>query len=127
MAVKSPTKIKLIKKWLKTLRSGKYAQTKEGFLREVQEDGQVMGHCCLGVLCDIVDPKGWGKNANASHKFSKIGELGTSKSTGMISKTFAKRVGLTPSNCVTLAEMNDGKYGFAELADTISRMTGVNG
>ena len=39
-------------KWLKALRSGDYQQSKFT-LRDAR------GHCCLGVLCDIVDPDAW--------------------------------------------------------------------
>ena len=40
-------------KWLDALRSGKYKQGR-GILR--RPDGSF---CCLGVLCDIIDPNGW--------------------------------------------------------------------
>lgn len=39
-------------KWVAALRSGKYAQG-TGYLRTVR------GYCCLGVLCDVVDPTRW--------------------------------------------------------------------
>ncbi len=38
--------------WLAALRSGKYQQTK-GSLRNGNR------FCCLGVLCDVVNPKNW--------------------------------------------------------------------
>lgn len=41
-------------KWVKALRSGKYKQG-GGFLRKGDR------FCCLGVLCDVVDPEGWGE------------------------------------------------------------------
>lgn len=39
-------------RWITTLRSGEYPQTRK-VLRDVH------GYCCLGVLCDIIDPDGW--------------------------------------------------------------------
>lgn len=39
-------KIRLMKRWIAALRSGKYEQGKGGLFR----DGK---YCCLGVLCDI--------------------------------------------------------------------------
>jgi hypothetical protein len=39
-------------KWIDALRSGKYKQGTK-ILRRNDE------YCCLGVLCDIVDPEGW--------------------------------------------------------------------
>lgn len=39
--------------WLAALRSGKYDQT-TAFLK-----GSTGGYCCLGVLCDVIDPSKW--------------------------------------------------------------------
>lgn len=39
-------------KWIAALRSGKYTQT-AARLRSPT------GHCCLGVLCDVINPEGW--------------------------------------------------------------------
>lgn len=38
--------------WVKALRSGKFKQTQDT-LKEVDENDQVIGHCCLGVLGEI--------------------------------------------------------------------------
>jgi hypothetical protein len=39
--------------WVKALRSGKYKQT-IGQLTEVNpETGEIVGHCCLGVACEL--------------------------------------------------------------------------
>lgn len=42
------------KKWLEALRSGNYKQGSHRL-----RDGNTF--CCLGVLCDIIDPDGWRK------------------------------------------------------------------
>jgi hypothetical protein len=39
------------KKWVKALRSGKYKQVTDR-LTEL-DNGKVLGHCCLGVLCEL--------------------------------------------------------------------------
>lgn len=39
-------------KWLTALRSGEYDQA-TGKLRELNDDGDVVGYCCLGVACEI--------------------------------------------------------------------------
>lgn len=49
-------------KWLHALESGKYSQIKSA-LRTTE------GFCCLGVACDVVDPKGW-KMGNGAHAYS---------------------------------------------------------
>lgn len=48
--------------WLSALRSGKYKKTKNRLKSET-------GFCCLGVLCDITNPKGWKKGWGNSHNF----------------------------------------------------------
>ena len=42
--------------WLVTLRSGKY---KQGTRTLLSVFGHVKSYCCLGVLCDVIDPKSW--------------------------------------------------------------------
>ncbi len=41
------------KKWVEALRSGKYEQIREQFVRF--RDDKPIGYCCLGVLCDVLD------------------------------------------------------------------------
>lgn len=43
----------LVKLWVEALRSGRYQQIK-GVLRQSLANGY--GHCCLGVLCEVVKP-----------------------------------------------------------------------
>lgn len=43
----------LVKQWVEALRSGKYRQTTSR-LRKKLENGY--GHCCLGVLCEVIKP-----------------------------------------------------------------------
>lgn len=45
----------LKRKWVEALRSGKYEQG-HGALRKDDK------FCCLGVLCDVVDPNGWSED-----------------------------------------------------------------
>jgi hypothetical protein len=42
-------------KWIEALESGRYKHSRLS-LRNMA------GYCCLGVLCDIVDPNGWDGN-----------------------------------------------------------------
>jgi len=39
-------------KWIAALRSGEFKQTKDG-LKELAGDDSVVGHCCLGVACEV--------------------------------------------------------------------------
>jgi hypothetical protein len=69
----------MLEEWIVALRSGKYQQAKD----RLRTDG---GYCCLGVLCDITDPKGWeikegcweyyGETAYPTHAMiEQLGEL----------------------------------------------------
>jgi hypothetical protein len=42
--------------WIEALRSGKYKQGREYLYRSNGE------FCCLGVLCDVLDPTDWRKS-----------------------------------------------------------------
>lgn len=47
-----PMPTELLERWVEALRSGKYGQVRE---RLRYEDS----YCCLGVLCDVIEPQGW--------------------------------------------------------------------
>lgn len=49
----SPDQADLARRWVKALRSGEYKQATGGLRSEAG------GFCCLGVLCDVVDPSQW--------------------------------------------------------------------
>lgn len=51
-------KAEIKRKWLEALRSGKY---KQGQKRLRGLDNR---YCCLGVLCDVVNPDDWVKDGN---------------------------------------------------------------
>lgn len=57
----SPTMSILIRQWLRALRSGGYRQGREG-LCSISDNPDSEGYCCLGVLCDLVDPSTWVKS-----------------------------------------------------------------
>lgn len=52
----------LNREWVAALRSGKYKQgtnALRGYLLDPDEDNYESTHCCLGVLCDMVDHDAW--------------------------------------------------------------------
>lgn len=102
-------------KWLAALRSGKYKQTSD-----VLHDER--GMCCLGVLIDVVDPKGWKQAGWDYNRCSYEGE------DQLPTAAFCERVGLpapvrkySTRTTITnkLAEMNDDGKSFTEIADFI--------
>lgn len=104
----------LKQKWLDALRSGQYEQGR-GTMRT--EDNKF---CCLGVLCDLLDPGEWeqGPFTNA-YFFDGMRDLPSTR--------VKKRVGLLgllgPHDGVSpvskLAGMNDSGYSFTQIADWI--------
>jgi hypothetical protein len=111
------------KLWLAALRSGKYGQTRGNLASP-----RLKKMCCLGVLCDIVDPEGWGdvvihKGSEGSRKRVRLydGKTGI-PSMAIWKKAMAPekdgRVFILAQG--SLASMNDeDKFSFAEIADWI--------
>ena len=101
----------LQKKWVKTLRSGKYKQGKEALKKGEK-------YCCLGVLCDIEQKlttegyvKGTGNEAylpkTLVSKYSFHSEEGNLKNYS--------------NGKPSLVVMNDKGYTFKEIADFIEQ------
>ena len=92
-------------KWLAALRSGEYEQT-TAQLRHNVGDGTYL-YCCLGVLCNIVDPERWtGKNDELY-----LGENVEGVVTRVDSyppKDVLELVGLDKADTHMLAVLNDG-------------------
>lgn len=103
----------LKKKWVKALRSGRYKQT-EGVLREEQgnrANGKpIYGYCCLGVLCNVANYRGW------------IGDSLHDMGDGDITSVSTKKSGLTESQISKLISMNDeDQLSFKGIADWIEK------
>lgn len=102
-------------KWCEALRSGKYLQGR-GALRVVTAEG-VDSYCCLGVLCDLVDPAGWRNMprlndmpGKRSHKLGMGGTLGYDARTAL---------GIGWSKTSDLAKDNDSGSSFLDIAGRI--------
>lgn len=108
-------------KWIDALRTGKYQQGR-GVLRT---DNNCF--CCLGVLCDLVDPNGW-RSANLietsvegtdvsqeAHPFY-VGEIGSAVS---LPSTLRERLGLHIADVSALIRMNDSGMPFESIAKHI--------
>lgn len=89
------------RKWVEVLRSGKYKQGL-GRLRTVDNC-----YCCLGVLCDLIDPTGW----------EGYGDYKWRESKDDVPEKTADEISLGSQHC--LIEMNDGGLPFAAIADWI--------
>jgi hypothetical protein len=112
---------KLIQRWIKALRSGKYKQA-HGVLRTGDNR-----YCCLGVLCDLVDHKGWSAKpkpfedttAFTHRRAATGGNLG--KGT-MPSGPLGDLVFFTGDMATDLADLNDDQgRSFTYIANVIEK------
>lgn len=104
-----------IKKWLKALRSGKYNQV-EGTLKEVDEEGNTIGFCCLGVYRQAVSRKkveGCVREEGLEYDYIDEGTEDVYKS---LRSTLGDKI------VDTGISMNDKGKSFTEIADEIESM-----
>lgn len=109
------------KEWIEALRGGEYKQS-FGTLREIGEDGETRGFCCLGVLCNLhalEHPK------IAANQLSPKSYLG---STSVLSVEVMEWAGLSdPQGIVwnggndSLTAINDSGKSFKYIAAQIEK------
>lgn len=97
--------------WLRALRGGKYQQG-HGKLRHTDDSGDK--YCCLGVLCDLVDPTGWKPpGTNSAGYYHK-------EASGYPSAEVRAIAELASDDENTLVALNDGRRAsFLEIAKYI--------
>lgn len=99
------------KRWINELRSDKYQQS-TGSLKDKD------GYCCLGVLCDIVDKKGWGRIQRGSYRH----HLDHSGDHIDINDTTPALHALSLGSREKLVKLNDDKnYSFKRIATWIEK------
>ena len=115
----------LAKQWVAELRSGKYKQAKR-VLRTPDDE-----FCCLGVLCDIIDPERWGNEGRITGTYQGGGvsgiEFQREWESGFLPQDvyvfppspFLNLVGLSYEQAKRLAGMNDGGKSFEQIANKI--------
>lgn len=105
------------KKWVAALRSGKYEQGR-GLLRNKEDR-----YCCLGVLCDVIDPTKWSPDSTGfTH--------GYEESDVALPSDVVKVAGLTSNDpeiaveygVTSLITLNDAHHWtFEQIADIIEK------
>lgn len=111
----------LQERWVKALTDGSYPQT-QNVLRDET------GYCCLGVACDLLDPKGWGKldevtytcgGGSASSKKLAFGWNNTSSASiaGLCTS-----IGIEPFDLRRLVNANDAGESFSEIAKIVANI-----
>ena len=136
-------KNKIMKRWVKALRSGKFKQGRNT-LKQLTRDGGAK-HCCLGVLCEL-----YNQDRKKNHKKMidtkinnwdtnfKYGVIEFDGYSGLLPKEVKEWAGLTHctgefleyADCsfpvtkakyYSLADMNDKGVTFKTIADTIEK------
>lgn len=113
-------KAELKRRWVEALRSGKYKQVNSTLRSGHGYPGEERRYCCLGVLCDIVDPNGWTDWQSRNHPLADDGNsyIRTSalRELGLIGREnggYSQR---------KLAKLNDeGGMDFIAIADIIDK------
>ena len=106
----------IARRWVTALRSGEYEQTE----RRLRKGTKKLGHCCLGVLCDLHSKETgtpWDREEN-----TYLGEHGN------LPQEVIKWAGMLNSGCLpdtvdgfgSLTSLNDySNYAFKKIADVI--------
>lgn len=97
-------------KWVDALKNGKYKQCK-GRLKRKKSVTTPESYCCLGVLCDTIDPSQW--------SYDEGGFCRNFKGRDFIYDLPLGLIPAAPQN--KLIEMNDDGKSFAEIADYIEQ------
>lgn len=106
-------------KWLEALRSGKYIKGRNCLRKTTVIDG-ITSYCCLGVLCDIVNPDAWKqRNVLTSDAVQTIVISSHLNETGLPAFEIKESCQLNIRKCQTLAHMNDDGKSFEEIAKYI--------
>lgn len=98
-------------KWVAALRSGQYKQGRLA-LRS-----QSNCFCCLGVLCDIVQPEGWSAGTGAGCLF--FTHTDGSRQPALPPRSLLDAVGLSMQAADRLSALNDKGRTFEEIANVI--------
>lgn len=96
-------------KWVEALRSGEYKQT-QGRLRDSDS------FCCLGVLCDLVQPKGWKRLGGSESGYWQHGDA-----YAVLPLNIERSTKLTVEEGGMLALLNDSGKSFREIAKVIQK------
>lgn len=116
--------------WIDALESGKYQQTTQ-VLRRNDENGEAVGYCCLGVLCELAVEAGVIQPSILNPNATNISMYGEGENTGNLPKEVRKWVGLATPNgrfnetgeeysSTTLIGLNDTHgYNFQQIAGVL--------
>lgn len=105
----------LAEKWVEALRSGEYNQGTSALRSGYNQ------FCCLGVLCDVIDPSGWIPSLDSRRPYTYNGIMQVLPPSILEISGMRHDLGDYHNEKPHLALMNDHGYSFAEIADTIEQ------
>lgn len=127
----------IAEKWVSALRSGEYQQGTGALVNHDMGNGDILGHCCLGVLCEIAVKEGAGvekigpterSNRDDYEEYSYYAGVEFDKADALLPASVMAWSGMRTSDgghetpdggSGSLASMNDGGASFVEIADFI--------
>lgn len=123
---------KVQEEWARKLTDGTYQQGHQAL--RTGAPGEESRFCCLGVLCDIVDPNGWSWDPDGKKwRFQFFNGQTVEKEGDFLPRGLVEKLGLKESNPtvkvpgkslapdnMTLASLNDdGGYSFIDIAEKV--------
>lgn len=115
----------LKEQWLDALKSGRYAKGRQA-LRSISNVETVERFCCLGVLCDILDPEGWQEPTDASFAASFANKTlvpyavrGGSVNVAYLPEEYVEKADI--HNQMTLTRINDKSETFEPVIEFIEQ------
>lgn len=122
------------KLWAKALVSGEFKQTKRVLTRLDEETGEVLGHCCLGVACEVYRLNGgqlpFRDNADGEARYyaDTGAAYGRTESSAALPDVVREWLGLRDGmgefgdgdKDTSLADLNDEGINFGHIAAIIA-------
>ncbi len=106
----------LIKSWVNALKSNKYKQGHGVLHRQTGE------FCCLGVLCDIVDPLKWVKQSESFNESLHPDHLYWEDNSFFLPDSIASLIDIDQEESELLSTVNDCGKSFEQIAFLIEHM-----
>ena len=112
----------MIQRWVKALRSGRYAQGKGQLLTTNHIDR----FCCLGVACDLFQPKGYFEQVRHASGdnlwyFFDQGDPPETGNWSTLPKSLQNELGLDDGTVCNLQNFNDEGKTFRWIANWLER------
>lgn len=99
-------------KWCEELRSGRYIQGQRRLRTKENK------FCCLGVLCDLVNPQGWKEDCSDNcYSFRFDREV----TTGVLPGVIINKYEIHKSDESKLISLNDDGKSFDQIANYIEK------